>query len=101
MIAQGVADSSRVWHRGASYGGYAALAGAAFTPDVYRRCAVGVNGVSNLVAMLGYQRNTGRRVELTRVLADHIGSSSEAAEKSPSKAAAQMRVPVMLMHAVA
>ncbi len=36
MIAQGVADPSRVCIVGASYGGYAALAGAAFTPDVYR-----------------------------------------------------------------
>jgi dipeptidyl aminopeptidase/acylaminoacyl peptidase len=36
---------------GWSYGGYAALAGAAFTPDVYQ-CAVSINGVSDLTLMI-------------------------------------------------
>ena len=36
---------------GGSYGGYAALAGAAFTPGVYR-CAVDVVGPSNLITLI-------------------------------------------------
>jgi dipeptidyl aminopeptidase/acylaminoacyl peptidase len=100
MIAQGVADSSRICIVGASYGGYAALAGAAFTPDLYR-CAVSVNGVSNLVAMLGYQKeHSGAESNQVAYWREHIGPSSAAAGKSPSKAAAQIRVPVMIMHAV-
>ena len=50
MIQQGVADAHRVCIVGMSYGGYAALAGAAFTPALYR-CAASVNGVSDLRAV--------------------------------------------------
>ena len=46
-IAHGYADPSRVCIYGASYGGYAALAGAVFTPDLYC-CAVNYVGVSDL-----------------------------------------------------
>jgi dipeptidyl aminopeptidase/acylaminoacyl peptidase len=45
--AQGIADPKRVTIFGLSYGGYAALAGAVFTPDVYK-CAIDVCGQSNL-----------------------------------------------------
>jgi len=47
----GVADAKRVAIYGGSYGGYAALAGAAFTPGVYR-CAVDVVGPSNLITLI-------------------------------------------------
>ncbi len=47
----GVADPARTAIYGGSYGGYAALAGAAFTPGVYR-CAVDVVGPSNLVTLI-------------------------------------------------
>ena len=49
--AQGIADPKRVAIFGGSYGGYAALAGAAFTPDLYR-CAVSVVGPSNLESLI-------------------------------------------------
>ena len=35
LVAQGIADPKRVGIMGGSYGGYATLAGVAFTPDVY------------------------------------------------------------------
>ena len=47
LVAAGIADPDRVCIVGASYGGYAALAGATFTPELYR-CAVSINGVSDL-----------------------------------------------------
>ncbi len=50
-VAQGVADPARVAIYGGSYGGYAALAGAAFTPGVYR-CAIDVVGPSNLITLI-------------------------------------------------
>ena len=46
-VAEGVADKDRVAIYGGSYGGYAALVGATFTPEVFR-CAVSLVGVSNL-----------------------------------------------------
>jgi dipeptidyl aminopeptidase/acylaminoacyl peptidase len=51
IVAQGWADRSRVAIYGGSYGGYAALVGAAFTPDVFR-CAVDIVGPSNLKTLL-------------------------------------------------
>jgi dipeptidyl aminopeptidase/acylaminoacyl peptidase len=47
VIEQGFADPNRTCIYGGSYGGYAALAGATFTPDLYR-CALSMCGISNL-----------------------------------------------------
>jgi dipeptidyl aminopeptidase/acylaminoacyl peptidase len=51
ITRQGWADPGRVAIYGGSYGGYAALAGAAFTPDTYR-CAVDIVGPSNLKTLI-------------------------------------------------
>ena len=51
VVAQGWADPERVAISGGSYGGYAALVGATFTPDVFR-CAVDVVGPSNLKTLI-------------------------------------------------
>lgn len=50
-IREGVADKGRVAILGGSYGGYAALVGLTFTPDVFA-CAVDIVGPSNLVTLL-------------------------------------------------
>jgi dipeptidyl aminopeptidase/acylaminoacyl peptidase len=50
-VNQGWADKSKVAIYGGSYGGYAALVGAAFTPDVFC-CAVDIVGPSNLKTLL-------------------------------------------------
>jgi dienelactone hydrolase len=51
LIAQGIADPKRVGIIGGSYGGYATLAGVAFTPDLYA-AAVDIVGPSNLITLL-------------------------------------------------
>jgi dipeptidyl aminopeptidase/acylaminoacyl peptidase len=51
VVEQGWADRDRIAIYGGSYGGYAALVGAAFTPDVFR-CAVDIVGPSNLKTLL-------------------------------------------------
>jgi dipeptidyl aminopeptidase/acylaminoacyl peptidase len=48
---QGWSDPARVAIYGGSYGGYAALAGATFTPDLFR-CAVDIVGPSNLKTLI-------------------------------------------------
>ncbi len=50
-IEEGIADPKRVAIYGGSYGGYAALVGATFTPELFR-CAVDVVGPSNLVTLI-------------------------------------------------
>jgi dipeptidyl aminopeptidase/acylaminoacyl peptidase len=51
LIEQGIADPGRIAVYGGSYGGYATLAGAAFTPDLYA-CAIDYVGVSNLFTFM-------------------------------------------------
>ncbi len=51
LVSQGIADPERVGIMGGSYGGYATLAGVAFTPDVYA-AAVSIVGPSNLITLL-------------------------------------------------
>jgi dipeptidyl aminopeptidase/acylaminoacyl peptidase len=50
-VARGYADPARVAIYGGSYGGYAALVGATFTPDLFR-CAVDIVGPSNLITFI-------------------------------------------------
>ena len=51
LVAQGIADPKRTGIMGGSYGGYATLAGVAFTPDVYG-AAVAIVAPSNLITLL-------------------------------------------------
>ena len=50
-VKRGVADPDRVAIYGGSYGGYAALVGATFTPELFR-CAIDVVGPSNLITLI-------------------------------------------------
>lgn len=51
LVTQGIADPKRVGIMGGSYGGYATLAGVAFTPDLYA-AGVSIVGPSNLITLL-------------------------------------------------
>jgi dipeptidyl aminopeptidase/acylaminoacyl peptidase len=100
LVATGVADPARVCIVGSSYGGYAALAGAAFTPELYA-CAVSVNGVSDLPAMLGdVRRRGGDQSDVLSYWKEHIGPATDprAAQRSPARAADAVRAPVLLLH---
>jgi len=103
MIARGVADPSRICIVGASYGGYAALAGAAFTPQLYA-CAVSIGGLSDLPAFLGGQRDNsalGDESDSVAYWREDIGSPFDPSviAASPAHAAAQVRADVLLIHA--
>lgn len=51
LVDEGIVDSKRVGIMGVSYGGYATLAGLAFTPELYA-CGVDIVGPSNLMTLL-------------------------------------------------
>ncbi|MFV5702800.1 alpha/beta fold hydrolase [Flavobacterium sp. XS2P12] len=51
LIAEGIANKDKVAIMGGSYGGYATLAGLAFTPDLYA-CGVDIVGPSNIFTLL-------------------------------------------------
>jgi dipeptidyl aminopeptidase/acylaminoacyl peptidase len=51
LVAQGIVDRERMAIYGVSYGGYAALVGATFTPNVFK-CAISMVGPSNLNTLM-------------------------------------------------
>jgi dipeptidyl aminopeptidase/acylaminoacyl peptidase len=51
VVKQGIADAAKVCIMGGSYGGYATLAGVAYSPDAYA-CGVDIVGPSNLNTLL-------------------------------------------------
>lgn len=102
MIADGIVDPKRVCIVGASYGGYAALAGASLTPDLYA-CAISVAGVSDLPRMIQHERRrSGRNSDAVSFWISRIGSPSDDSDRlratSPARQAANVKCPVLLMH---
>jgi dipeptidyl aminopeptidase/acylaminoacyl peptidase len=103
LAGLGVIDAKRVCIVGASYGGYAALAGPTIDRGVYK-CAVSVAGVSDLRRMVESEANIyGRRENMNvrywnRFMgADRLGDRS-LDERSPAKLAAQADAPILLIH---
>ncbi len=103
LAAEGIIDPARVCIVGASYGGYAALAGATLDSGVYR-CAVSVAGVSDLRRFVGWSaQQTGRRDGSAvrywnRFMgAERLGDRS-LDERSPARLADRVTIPVLLIH---
>jgi dipeptidyl aminopeptidase/acylaminoacyl peptidase len=66
-IKEGIADSRRIAIMGEGYGGYAALAGLAFSPNVFA-CGVDINGPSNLISSVeSISQEPEKRIYATRV----------------------------------
>ena len=101
LVDKGIADPQRICIVGASYGGYAALAGAAFTPDLYA-CAASINGISDIPQQLGYVREKwgGDDSDAYRFMKESVGNPSDAEviAFSPSRAVEAIRVPILLVH---
>ena len=100
LVGKGVADPKRICIVGASYGGYAALAGAAFTPDLFA-CAVSVGGIADIPSMAGYIRKRwGDDSDALRSWRDLIGdpSDEELANFSPARAIDKIHIPILLVH---
>ncbi len=104
LIAKGVVDPKRVCIVGASYGGYAALAGAAFTPDLYA-CAASVNGIADIPQMLGFEKEKwgGEESDAYNYWKNLIGNASDEAviRSSPSRSIDTIRAPILLIHGTA
>lgn len=100
LVDKGTADPARVCIVGGSYGGYAAVAGAAFTPDLYR-CAVSINGVSDIPNLIGYERkHYGDDSSAYRGWKDLIGNPTddELAKFSPARSIQTIKAPILLFH---
>ena len=97
ITGQGWADPSRVAIYGGSYGGYAALVGAAFTPGVFR-CAVDIVGPSNLKTLL--ETVPPYWAPMIAQLYRRVGNPETDAEflwsRSPLSRARDIRIPLLI-----
>lgn len=103
LVKAGMVDPARVCIVGASYGGYAALAGVTLDPGVYR-CAVSVAGISDLRRMLNWinDKNNHRDNFEQRSWDRFVGVKGPddpvLAAISPIKHIDALNVPVLLIH---
>jgi len=98
-VAQGYADPKRVAIMGASYGGYAVMAGLAFTPELY---AAGINivGVTDIGILLEDSRawHELQREAYAERIADPKRDAAWIKAMSPVNHAAAMRAPVFMAY---
>jgi dipeptidyl aminopeptidase/acylaminoacyl peptidase len=96
-VSEGWADRSKVAIYGGSYGGYAALVGAAFTPDVFC-CAVDIVGPSNLKTLL--ETIPPYWAPMIAQLYRRVGNPETDAEflwsRSPLSRARDIRIPLLI-----
>lgn len=105
LVKMGWADPARICIVGWSYGGYAALAGGALTPDLYK-CVASVAGVSHLRDMLVDERRQfgarSRSVTYWELLIGDPDRDREAIDAvSPALLADKFKAPVLLIHGAA
>ncbi|HVQ09436.1 MAG TPA: S9 family peptidase [Allosphingosinicella sp.] len=99
LVSQGIADPARIGIMGASYGGYATLAGLSLTPEIFA-AGVCMFGPSDLVAFL---RNVPKQWTSYRALLHaRVGDPEVDADKlggvSPMQNYAAMRAPLLVAH---
>jgi dipeptidyl aminopeptidase/acylaminoacyl peptidase len=102
LTGNGTADASKICIFGFSYGGYAAMAGLAFTPDLYK-CGVSGAGPSDLLLLVG---DISRRSEFSYLGTDGwrewIGDPTRDRNRllgtSPVQNADKIKAPLLLIH---
>ncbi|HEX4740899.1 MAG TPA: alpha/beta fold hydrolase [Caulobacteraceae bacterium] len=101
LAREGIVDPKRACIVGASYGGYAALAGVTVQHGLYR-CAVSVGGISDLNMLLADTADAaGEHSADLRSLRKFLGVSGDGARsldaRSPRKLASRADAPILLM----
>ncbi|WP_188150868.1 alpha/beta hydrolase family protein [Teredinibacter waterburyi] len=102
LVKKGIVNPDKVCIAGMGYGGYAALAGGAYTPEHYK-CVVSIAGVSDIPAMLkSEKRDHGKDSWVLSYWEMNIANGN--ADKafiesiSPSYKAESFQAPVLLIH---
>lgn len=98
LISEGLADPKRICIVGWSYGGYAALMGAAKNPELYN-CAASVAGLTDIKDHI---RDRGEYLFGDIAMENFIGEGFEGEDdiraNSPVRIADQIEIPVLLAH---
>lgn len=100
LAADGVIDPKRVCIVGASYGGYAALAGAASDIPTYR-CAASFGGLSDLGRFVSWskaKRGQDAFRYWTRFMGAEENRAAVLAQISPASRVDKIAIPVLLIH---
>lgn len=98
LVTDGSVDPARVAIMGCSYGGYAALVGAAFTPSVFS-CAIDLCGPSNLLTMLaaGAPQRTPLQAFMHAQVGDPQTERDMLWERSPLSRVDEIRIPILVV----
>ena len=94
LIKEGIADPEKICVAGASYGGYAALMGAAKEADLYK-CAISINGVANLPRMMMHNRHFIGGKSWNK---DISLNGEKTKSVSPYHRAKDIKIPVLIVH---
>jgi dipeptidyl aminopeptidase/acylaminoacyl peptidase len=99
LVQQGLIDPKRVAILGASYGGYAALAGATLDPGVYS-CAVSIAGLCDPDAFISYLLESTNNIDTPAIVRwrQILGDKSGWDDITPVKQAARASCPILLIH---
>ena len=101
-VKEGVADANRVCIYGASYGGYAAMMGAAKDPDLYK-CAINYVGVTDLPLLLTARWSDTNRsdfgIAANKRRIGEIGKDDKRLnDTSPVNLASRIKIPVLMAY---
>ena len=99
LVGRGIADPARLAVYGSSFGGYSALVGAAFTPDIFR-CAIAVCAPSDLrtfvTSAIDAAKALGPRIR--RRIGDPVTDADSLWSRSPMSKVDDIRIPILLAH---
>jgi dipeptidyl aminopeptidase/acylaminoacyl peptidase len=98
-IDQGIADANRICIYGGSYGGYAVMAGLAYTPELYK-CGINYVGVTDLPLLFETAPDSwgAGEKQMAEMVGDPDTEDEFLEEWSPSNHAANIRVPVFMAY---
>ncbi|MBC2605160.1 alpha/beta hydrolase family protein [Pelagicoccus albus] len=100
LVDQGIADKSRLAIMGASFGGYSALCGAVFEPELYR-CAITNMGVFDWEEMIKarkWQDHQYSHFKLKEQLGDPESDTNRFEEISPIYHIENIKIPIFVVH---
>ena len=99
VVEQGIADPERVCIFGGSYGGYAAMAGITFTPDLYK-CAINYVGVTDIELLFDTMPAAWKRFEATmkKQIGDPDREAEDLRDRSPINHVDKIQVPLLMAY---
>jgi dipeptidyl aminopeptidase/acylaminoacyl peptidase len=98
-IDEGVADQNRICIYGASYGGYATMAGLTYTPDLYQ-CGINYVGVTDIPLLFKTAPDSwgAGKEQMKEMVGDPKKEKEFLEEWSPSNHADKIKVPVFMAY---